>query len=234
MLRESGSGKDISKVVGGVLFKKQLTLTARNTSSLVIDSLCDQPGKGNIAVAAFYCDFVSQQEQTIANIMGAILKQLVGKRGIAEDLREAFQKAKGEVGGRGPRLGDLIGMLKTAIASLPKVFICIDALDECLPKYLPELLESLGNIVRESPSTRIFLTGRPHVGDDIQRYFPKAVVIPISPNTDDIRNYMEMRLDRDAEPEAMTKDLRANIVSVVLEKISDMCVGLFFAFPLYQ
>jgi len=234
LLWESGSGKDISKVSGGVPLKKQLTLTARNTSSLVIDSLCDQPGEENIAVAAFYCDFVSQQEQTIANIMGAILKQLVGKSGIAEDLREAFQKAKGEVGGRGPRLGDLMRMLKTAIASLPKVFICIDALDECLPKYLPELLVSLRDIVRESPSTRIFLTGRPHVREDIQKYFPKAVVIPISPNTNDIRNYVEMRLDRDAEPEAMTKDLRANIVRVVLEKISDMCVGLFFAFPLYQ
>ena len=227
MLRESGSGKDISKVSGGVPLKKQLTLTTRNTSSLVIDSQCDQPGEENVAVAAFYCDFLSQQEQTIANIMGAILKQLAGRGGIGRDLREAFKKAQMEVGGRGPRLGDLMGMLKTAIAALPKVFICIDALDECLPKYLPELLESLRDIIREYPSTRIFLTGRPHIGDDIQRYFPKAVVIPISPNTDDIRNYVERRLERDSEPEAMTDDLRADIVKVILEKISDMCVGPF-------
>jgi len=193
----------------------------------VIDCLCDQGGEENVAVAAFYCDFVSQQEQTIANIMGAILKQLVGRVGIAEGLREAFQKAKKEVGGRGPRLPDLMGMLRTAIASLPKVFICVDALDECLPKCLPELLGSLRDIVRESPSTRIFLTGRPHVREDIQRYFTKAVVIPISPNTDDVRNYLEIRLDRDAEPEAMNNDLRADIVRVIVEKISDMCVGPF-------
>jgi len=204
-----------------------MPLTARNTSSLVIDSLCDQGSEENIVVAAFYCDFVSQQEQTIGNIVGGILKQLVGRGGMTKGLREAFQKAKGEVGGRGPRLVDLMGMLKTAIASLPKVFICIDALDECLPKYLPELLESLRDIVRESPCTRIFLTGRPHVGDDIQRYIPKAVVIPICPNSDDIRNYVERRLDRDSEPEAMTDDLRADIVKVILEKISDMCVGPF-------
>ena len=50
-------------------------------------------------------------------------------------------------------------MLKIAIASLPQVVICIDALDECLPKYLPELLRSLKDIVRESPGTRIFLYG---------------------------------------------------------------------------
>jgi len=188
---------------------------------LVIDSLCDQAGEENAAVAAFYCDFPSQQEQTISNVVGAILKQLVGRARMMKDLREAFQKASEEVGGRGPRFADLIGMLRTALASIPRVFICIDALDECLPKCLPELLGSLRDIVRESPRIKIFLTGRPHVWADVQRYFNKAIVIPISPNTDDIRNYVEMRLDRDSDPEAMSNDLRADIIGVIQE-ISDM------------
>ena len=69
---------------------------------------------------------------------------------------------------------------------------------------------------------RIFLTGRPNVGDDVRRYFTSAVVIPVIPNPDDIRNYVERRLQRDAEPEAMSDDLRADIVRVILGKISDM------------
>ena len=113
-------------------------------------------------------------------------------------------------------------MLRAAIASLPRVFICLDALDECLPKHLPELLGSLRDIVRESSRTRIFLTGRPHVRGAIQRYFAGIVVILISPNTDDIRNFLEMKLDRDEEPEAMDNDLRADIVRTILEKVSDM------------
>jgi len=236
LLRESGSRQDISEVRGGIFRKTLMPLTARNTSSLVIDSLCDRAEEGNIAVAGLYCDFVSQQEQTINNIMGAVLKQLVGRGGIAEDLRKAFQKAKKEFGGRGPQLADLMGMLRTAIAPLPRVFICIDALDECLPRCLPDLLGSLKDIVRDCPSTRIFLTGRPHVKEDVQRYFTGAAVIPISPNTDDIRNYVEMRLDKDPEPEAMTDELRADIMRVTLEKISAMCVGPFrisTQFPLH-
>jgi len=160
-------------------------------------------------------------------MLGAIMKQVVGGGGIPEYLREAFQEGKRKFGGRGLRLPDLVGLLRIAIASLPQVFICIDALDECLPKCLPELLESLRNIVRESPSTRIFLTGRPHVAEDVRRYFANAVVIPISPNPDDIRNYVEMRLDRDAEPEAMTDVLRSDILGAIQEKISAMCVGIF-------
>ena len=207
--------------------KKRIWLTIRNISSLVIDSLCDQAKKENIAVAGLYYDFLAQRDQTITNVMGAILKQLVGREGIPGDIREAFQEGKKEFGGRGLRLADLMEMLRTTIASLRRVFICIDALDECLPKHLPELLESLRDIVRESPTTRIFLTGRPHVKEDIHRYFTKVFVIPISPNTDDIKNYLEMRLDRDAEPEAMNNDLREDIVRIVLERISDMCVPAF-------
>jgi len=198
-----------------------------------MDSLCDQTGEGNIAVAGFYCDFISQQEQTINHTMGAILKQLVGRGRIMKDLGEAFQKASQELGGRGPRLAELMGMLNAAVDSIPRVFICIDALDECLPRCLPELLGSLRDVVREAPSTRIFLTGRPHVWGDIQRYFSKAIVIPLNPNTNDIRDYVEMRLDRDSEPEAMSNALRADIVRIILERISDMCVGPFSMYP-YQ
>jgi len=169
-----------------------------------------------------YCDCLIQQEQTATNIMGTILKQLVGRGDIPKYLREAFQEAKLNFGGRGPLLPELMEMLRKAIASLPQVFICLDALDECLPKHLPDLLGSLRDIVRESPKTRIFLTGRPHVTGDIQRYFAMVVVIPISPNMDDIRSYLEMRLDRDSEPEAINDDLRADILRIILERTSDM------------
>ena len=199
---------------------------AGNTSSLVIDRLCDQGREKNIAVAGFYCDNLAQQEQTVVNIVGAILKQLVGGREILDDMREAFQEGKKEVWGRRPRLADLTRMLKTAIVSLPQVFICIDGLDECLPKVLPKLLESLSEIVRGSPTTRIYLTGRPHVTEAIQRYFTMAVAIPISPNQSDIRNYLEMRIDRDDKPEAMNNGLRADIIRTILEKMPDMCVGV--------
>ena len=196
----------------------------RNTSSLVVDRLCDQPGDVAVTVACLYYDFLVQNEQSIADMMGAILKQLIGRGGIPADVREAYQKGKTKLGGRGLLHADLMRMLKIAIGSLPQVFICIDALDECLPRNLLELLQSLRDIALGSPTTRIFLTGRPHVLGAIQRYFTKVVVIPISPNTDDVRNYLHMKLDRDEEPEAMDNDLRADIMKVILDKMSDMCV----------
>ena len=60
----------------------------------MIDSLCDHGGVENIAVVAFYCDFLSQEEQTINNIVGAILKQLVGRGGSRRVYASRFKKRK--------------------------------------------------------------------------------------------------------------------------------------------
>jgi len=42
-----------------------------------------------------------------------------------------------------------------------------------------------------------------------------------------------MRLDRDDEPEAMNKDLRADIVKMILDKMSDMWAGVYPLLTMY-
>jgi len=189
----------------------------------VIDSLCDRAGGKGIAVVGLYCDFLAQREQSTASMLGAILKQLIRGTGIPEHIREAFQKAKKEFGGRGlRRLPDLVGLLGGTIAPLEGVFICIDALDESAPKHRRELLESLRELVQMSRNTRIFLTGRPHIRDQIMICFSEAVRIPVSPTQEDIKSYLEMRLDRDTDPSAMDDELRADIMRIIPAKISEM------------
>ena len=193
----------------------------------MIDALCDEPGEEDIAIAALYCDFSDPQQQTTVNIMGAILKQLVARKEVLGHIQAAFQKAKGNLGGRGNRLRDMVRMLKWAIAALPRVFICIDAVDECLPKNLPELLESLKDVLQESPTMRIFVTGRPHVEVEIVRYFATGVTVPISPSTHEIKRYLEKKLEMDTMRDAMPDALRADILRIVPERISEMYVVAF-------
>jgi len=188
----------------------------------VIDSLCDQAREKDVAVVGLYCDFLAQQEQSAASMLGAILKQLFRGGGIPEHIREAFEKAKKEFGGRGLRLSDLVELLRRTIAALEGVFICIDALDESAPKHRRELLESLREIIQMSPNTRIFLTGRPHIDDEIMKCFSKVVRIPVSPTQEDIKSYLEMRLDCDTDPSAMDDELRGDIMRIIPAKISEM------------
>jgi len=155
-------------------------------------------------------------------MLGAMLKQLVSRGGIPEHIREAFQKAKREFGGRHLRLPDMVEILKKTITSVERIFVCIDALDELAPKYRRGLLESLREIVRVSPNLRVLLTGRPHIDDEIVERFNKVVTMPVSPTQSDIRSYLKMRLEGDNVPRAMDDELRAEIMRVIPEKISEM------------
>jgi len=153
-------------------------------------------------------------------MLGAILKQLLGRDGIPAPVRQAFRKEKRGFGGRAVQLLDLVSILKTTIASLADVFICVDALDECLPNNRRELLESLQGIIRASPTARVFLSGRPHIWDGIRGYFPAALMRPVFSTIRDIERCLEMRLDRDTTPGAMDDNLRAEIMRVIPGTIS--------------
>ena len=224
LLRRSGCGQDAYQVSRKAPSNKGISLKVGNNSSLVIDWLCDQVRNRDIVVAGLYCDYLCQEEQSTTNMLGAILNHLLERDGISEHMRQAFGKEKGGFGGRAVRLSDLVKMLKVTIASLPEVFICIDGLDECLPKNRRELLESLQDIVRASPTTRVFLSGRPHILDEIKRYFTDAIMIHVIPTIEDIERYLRMRLDRDTTPSAMDDKLRAEIMRVIPGTISKMFV----------
>ena len=194
---------------------------ASNISLLVIDNLYDEPSEEDSAIAMFYSDFRDQNEQTATNIIGAILKQLVIRKEVLEHVQKVFQKARG----RGPRLQDMVQMLKQAIVTLPQVFICIDALDECLPQHLLELLMSLKDMLPESWRARIFFTGRPQVRAEITRHFIGSVTVSISSKIHDIERYLERGLEMDSEGDAMSDSLRADILRIIPQRISGMYVA---------
>jgi len=196
----------------------------------VIDELCDRVADQKIAVACFYCDFQSQKMQTPENVLGALVKQIVrGLGAIPPEINAAFQKAKGQVGGRGLRVTESISLLKSALVPFDRVFICVDALDELLEKHLPKLLRSFHDISQSCPGVRFFFTGRPHIEVEIEKYFPgSAQFLQIEPKREDIMRYVEMMLDDDPSPGAMSANLRAEIMNRVSETISDVYVTAIF------
>jgi len=115
-------------------------LNGINTSSLVIDTLCDSLDGDNVAVACIYCDFHAHKEQSATGVLAALLKQLVAAvEPIPGEIKVAFDRAKREVDGRALRLPGIRMMLTKSLLSLRRGFICIDALDEFPAKHRPEL-----------------------------------------------------------------------------------------------
>ena len=197
-------------------------LNSRNNSSLVIDRLCDQADVGSMAVACVYCDFSTQEEQSVTGLLGALLKLVVlALEPIPDRVQKAFEDSKRGVGGRRLLLADILAMLSQSLSYLRRVFICIDALDEFLAKNRPEFWESLQEIVLKCPNIRLFLTGRVHIRDEVQKYFPStAEMLQISSRTHDIGIYVKMRLSRDSELDAMNAELETDILRIIPEVVS--------------
>ena len=158
-------------------------------------------------------------------MLGGILKQVAsGLERIPQEIETAFHMSKKQLGGRELESAEILKLLISSLRALKRSYICIDALDECIPKHLLELLKSLKSILQESHRTRIFFTGRPQVGGEIAKYFITCVIVPISPKEHDIVRYLENKLEMDTECNAMSDGLRADILRIVTEKISEMCV----------
>jgi len=112
------------------------------------------------------------------------------------------------------------------MCSRKRVFICIDAIDECASEHQIKLLDSLGQLLQQSPRTRIFLTGRPHILPEIgKRLAGRMTSIFISPKGDDIVTYLRSKLAADTTPDAMDSTLEADILKKVPSDIAEMYVG---------
>ena len=200
-------------------------LTSCHGSSLVIDRLCGRAVEHNAAVACFYCDFTARKDQSPANMLGTVLRQLVG--GLAEipgEIEQEYRDYKRPIGGRRLQLDDILRMLQTAVSKKP-TFICIDGLDECVEKYRTDLLNSLNQVLQKSPATRVFLTGRPQMQADVERGLSgRAMTIRITPRKPDIISYLHCKLGEDVRPDAMDSDLEADILKKIPEEISEMWV----------
>ena len=194
-----------------------------DVSSLVIDSLCDRARGQNAAVACFYFDFAAQKEQSPASVLGALLKQVVGGlKKVPEEIAQAYEKQKDEIGGRRLGLADVIKMLQITFSEKP-TFICLDALDECVPGNRVKFLDSLNQVLQKSPGTRIFVTGRPQIRPEVgRRLAGKVTSLSISPRRDDVIRYLHTRLGEDPDPDAMDSSLEAEILQKLPEDISEM------------
>jgi len=210
--------KATSEVLGARL------LTDRDGSSVVVDYLCDRVGQ-DIAVACFYYDFASREAQSTTNMLGSLLKQLLSALGaIPGDIVGKFRGQKKAIGGRRLQLPDIVKMC-TTVTSLQRTFICVDALDECVPRHRLEVLGALGQILLGSPNTRIFMTGRSHIRGVVEKELGgRTTSVSIVSREDDIVTYLRAKLGNDTTPEAMDSSLENDIMKSIPEENPETCV----------
>jgi len=189
----------------------------------VIDALGDWARGENAAVACFYFDFAARKEQSPTSVLSSLLKQVVGGlEKIPEKIVQAYRGEGKVIGGRKLELGEIVEILQD-ISSSRRTFICIDALDECEAVHRAKLFGSLKQILHKSPSTRVFLAGRLHIRDEVEKQLVGGVaVIAITPTNHDITRFLRAKLKEDTTPDAMDQSLEEDIINNIPESVSEM------------
>ena len=188
--------------------------------------MCDEAVEGDPIVTCFYFDFAARNEQSPVNMLGSLLRQLVSREGeIPEAIGKGFRKEKKVIGGRGLQVSGILEMFRT-IAATRRTFICVDALDECVPEYRMVVLESLGQILRGSPNTRLFMTGRPHVRSEVEKELGGAAAFLFIQATEDgVIRFLREKLRKDTAPTRMSSTLEGDIMKTIPAISSETYVG---------
>ena len=194
-------------------------LKITQTRSLVIDRLVAFFSYRNAAVAYHYFDFRDQQCQSAEAMLASLLKQLAtAKTELSIHVLELYRKFTRQQ--RQPKQEDLEEVMVPTCEAFDRVFLVIDALDECSPERRRPVLEAL-NRLHEIQSISIFVTSRPYPGDVMKAFapFPKIAIEARDP---DIRKYVRREIDNNHNLDDTDGDFKDEIVIKMSHKARNM------------
>ena len=190
-------------------------------ASIVVDHLWNAIRDDDIGVAYAYCDYRKYEEQTSNNLVASLLNQLLRQqsKSISDDVNKLYLQHDRQ--GTRPSQADLFSLLQAEAANFSRIFIIIDAFDECSndDRTRQSLLERLRTL-QKSTSVNLMVTSRPL--PDITEEFERAMTLEIRASETDIRTYLEEQMSR--LPRCVLKDsrLQARIVDEISGAVDGM------------
>jgi hypothetical protein len=162
-------------------------------TSIIVHHLHDKfRNDPDIGIAYLYCNFQQQNEQKLTDLFLSLLKQLVQEQPSIPLGVETLHNNHKDKGTR-PSFEEISKALDSVIADYSKVFILVDALDECQDsdggrkKFLTEMFN-----LQVKTKINLFATSRFIL--DIEKAFDGSISLEIRAREDDVQRYLEGRM----------------------------------------
>jgi len=176
----------------------------------------------NIAIACVYFNW--QESRTTADIVANVLKQLLERNDtLTKEIKDRYDQFQER---RETSLGakDIVQLLHLEASKISRVFIVLDALDECTGGEI-----SWAKIILELekiPNVSLMITGRPGVERVVLSKCKDMVSLEIRASDDDIRKAIDNELNTTVNiiSDAMDDDptLRNAILDAIVAKSKGM------------
>jgi hypothetical protein len=230
-LRQAGTGNwllDSTEFKSWVKTKKQTLFCpgipgAGKTilTSIVVEELSTRFQNDSSAIVAFiYCNFRRQTEQTLDDLLANLLKQLAqGRSPLPECVKSLYNQYK--IRKTRPSVHDISTALKSVTTEYSRVFILIDALDECRVKdnCQAKLQSEIFNL-QTICEVNFFATSR--FIPEVTERFQQGLRLEIRATEQDIQRYLQGHVDE--LPRFVRRDpvLQREISSAIVESIDGM------------
>jgi len=191
--------------------------------SIIINFL-EQSSEEGSSVAYLYCNYKERNNQTATNLVACVLKQLLQTRPtVADDAVTLYQKHLSKK--TRPCLDELNCLLQSEVRRFSRVFVVIDALDECTECEATILLHELRKLLSH---IRLLVLSR-HV-KYIERELHQEAYLEIFAHDEDIERYAKARIQEQSKLIRHLKaepTLRDDILQSVVKKAQGMYVFPF-------
>jgi Cdc6-like AAA superfamily ATPase len=191
-------------------------------TSIVIDDLIKKrEADPSIGLAFLYCDFESRNEQKARDLLTSLLEQLTRGQSLLPTVVEDLYKHHKENRTR-PSFNEILEVLQSVVSISSRVFIIIDALDECqdADRSRSQFLNEIFSLQTKC-GANIFATSRfiPEITDR----FKQSISVEIRASDEDIQKYLEGHMDELRSFVQHDQQLQAEIKT----KISDSVGGMY-------
>jgi Cdc6-like AAA superfamily ATPase len=187
-------------------------------TSIVVEHLNNRHRNDiSTSIVYLYCDFRRQQKPF--DLLTSLLKQLAWQHShLPEDMKNLYNYHR--KGQSRPSFCQISQLLQTFMAEYQRVFIIIDAIDEC-PVSNGDRVKFLSEIFRLQAETgaNVFATSR--VNNDIKKLFEGALSLEIRARVEDIQKYINAQTET-LQPDIFDNSMRHKIGREIIEAADGM------------
>lgn len=176
----------------------------------------------SVGIAYIYCDYQRQHEQKPFNLLASLLKQLIWRQlSFPDTMTSLYDCHKREQ--TQPTLEEILRELQSAIANYRRVFIVIDALDECQSsqgvrrRFLNEIFA-----IQDETRASVFATSR-YIAEIREAFEARGSrMMKIRASDEDVRRYLEGNLFLVLSSVAPGSELEHEIKATIIEAADGM------------
>jgi hypothetical protein len=187
-------------------------------SALAIDSLASRFSQDpSVGIAYVYFNFWQQEEQTAEDLFASLLKQLAQHRSpLPQTLKQLCDRHRGKR--MRPSLGEIVEVLHSVIREHSRVFVVVDAVDECPASGHCRAAFVAGLLDLRSHGVNIFATSR--FIPEITNRFDKSTWLEIRARDEDVAKFVDAQISRGGSD--LLKKMRAEATAGTVKAANGM------------